>query len=162
MCADIYTKAFTDAEKWRLACWLINICDPKELPELARRSKERDEPLPQSGGSTSSDTNPVTKTGGPTKTSAAASGSGDLGRTRSPSPVNKTGGTLTNVVGVSPTGSASGTGGEIAGGNGDGVITAATDGTAGQNMGNTNVTPASGRDEGDPQPQPQQQQQQPQ
>ena len=50
MCADIYTKAFTDADKWRLACWLINICDPKELKELAKRSSERDEPPPQSGG----------------------------------------------------------------------------------------------------------------
>ena len=162
MCADIYTKAFTDADKWRLACWLINICDPKELPELARRSIERDEPLPQSGGSTSSDTNPVTKTGGPTKTPAAASSSGDLGRTRSPSPANKTGGTLTNVVGVSPTGSASRTSGEIAGGNGDGVITAATDGTAGSTTGHTDVTLASESDGGGPQPQPQQQQQQPQ
>ena len=28
MCADIYTKAFTDASKWMAACDLINIVDP--------------------------------------------------------------------------------------------------------------------------------------
>ena len=28
MCADIYTKAFTDASKWLAACDLINIVDP--------------------------------------------------------------------------------------------------------------------------------------
>ena len=29
MAADIYTKSFTDAEKWLSACWLINVVDPK-------------------------------------------------------------------------------------------------------------------------------------
>ena len=28
MAADIYTKSFTDAEKWLSACWLINVVDP--------------------------------------------------------------------------------------------------------------------------------------
>ena len=50
MCADIYTKAFTDADKWKLACWLICVCDPHELAELATRSKEWDTPPEQSGG----------------------------------------------------------------------------------------------------------------
>ena len=31
MAADIYTKAFTDADKWRHAQSLINIMDPKEF-----------------------------------------------------------------------------------------------------------------------------------
>ena len=39
MCADIYTKAFTDADKWKSACWLIGVCDPKELENLAIKSK---------------------------------------------------------------------------------------------------------------------------
>ena len=30
-CADIYTKAFTDASKWLAACDLINIVDPSRL-----------------------------------------------------------------------------------------------------------------------------------
>ena len=29
MAADIYTKAFSDGDKWQAACWLINIVDPK-------------------------------------------------------------------------------------------------------------------------------------
>jgi hypothetical protein len=29
MAADIYTKAFTDADKWLTACWMINVVDPK-------------------------------------------------------------------------------------------------------------------------------------
>ena len=31
MCADIYTKAFTDPAKWQIACWLINIIDTEKL-----------------------------------------------------------------------------------------------------------------------------------
>ena len=50
MCANIYTKAFVDAEKFKQACFLIGVCDPLELEELARRSREWDTPLPQSGG----------------------------------------------------------------------------------------------------------------
>jgi hypothetical protein len=50
MCADIYTKAFVDAKKFKQACYLIGICDPHELQELARSSKEWDTPLPQSRG----------------------------------------------------------------------------------------------------------------
>ena len=34
MCADIYTKSFTDAGKWEAACELINIVDPKKLWNL--------------------------------------------------------------------------------------------------------------------------------
>ena len=34
MCADIYTKAFTDASKWIAACDLINIVDPGRLAIL--------------------------------------------------------------------------------------------------------------------------------
>ena len=30
MCADIYTKAFTDSTKWKAAQWLINVIDPAE------------------------------------------------------------------------------------------------------------------------------------
>ena len=34
MCADIYTKAFTDASKWLAACDLINIVDPSRLRQF--------------------------------------------------------------------------------------------------------------------------------
>ena len=34
MCADIYTKAFTDATKWQAVCDLINIVDPKRLQQF--------------------------------------------------------------------------------------------------------------------------------
>ena len=34
MCADIYTKAFTDASKWIAACDLINIVDPSRLRQF--------------------------------------------------------------------------------------------------------------------------------
>ena len=78
MCADIYTKAFTDAEKWRLACWLINVCDPKELPELARRSMERDEPPPQSGGGPAKTQKLTTKRGIPPKLLHPLAGAGNL------------------------------------------------------------------------------------
>ena len=40
MCADIYTKAFTDAIKWQAACDLINILDPARLDTLTRTSSE--------------------------------------------------------------------------------------------------------------------------
>ena len=50
MAADIYTKAFVDPEKWKSVCMLVGICDPKELDDLATRSKEWEQPLPQSGG----------------------------------------------------------------------------------------------------------------
>ena len=36
MCADIYTKAFTDKIKWDSVCWLINIIDPKDFSQLIR------------------------------------------------------------------------------------------------------------------------------
>ena len=52
MAADIYTKAFIDPERWKSACLLVGVCDPKELDDLARRSKEWEQPLPQSGGTT--------------------------------------------------------------------------------------------------------------
>ena len=34
MCADIYTKAFTDPAKWTAACELINIVNPQRLYSL--------------------------------------------------------------------------------------------------------------------------------
>ena len=34
MCADIYTKAFTETGSWVHACELINIVDPKELTRV--------------------------------------------------------------------------------------------------------------------------------
>ena len=34
MCADIYTKAFSDSGKWEAACELINIVDPSKLTKL--------------------------------------------------------------------------------------------------------------------------------
>ena len=36
MCADIYTKTFTDKDKWRHACWLIGLVDPKELSSMLK------------------------------------------------------------------------------------------------------------------------------
>jgi len=50
MAADIFTKAFDDNDKWRAACWLINVCDPKELSALASKSQEWVNPPTQSGG----------------------------------------------------------------------------------------------------------------
>ena len=40
MCADIYTKAFTDATKWSAACDLINIVDPKRISVFASTSSQ--------------------------------------------------------------------------------------------------------------------------
>ena len=34
-------------------CLLVGVCDPKELDDLARRSKEWEQPLPQSGAGNS-------------------------------------------------------------------------------------------------------------
>ena len=35
MRADLYTKAFTDPSKWKAACWLTGVVDPKELADIA-------------------------------------------------------------------------------------------------------------------------------
>ena len=35
MSADIYTKAFSDADKWLSACWLINVVDPAVIKHAA-------------------------------------------------------------------------------------------------------------------------------
>eukprot|EP00972_Heterocapsa_arctica_P045115 6661509-Heterocapsa_arctica.AAC.1 len=40
MCADIYTKAFTDAVLWVQVCGLINIVDPKRLIGLMQHVAE--------------------------------------------------------------------------------------------------------------------------
>ena len=52
MCADIYTKAFTDAGKWEAACELINIVDPNELKCLlsARQEQHKDDATLQGRG----------------------------------------------------------------------------------------------------------------
>ena len=54
MAADIYTKGFTDPQKWELVCGRINVFDPKVL---ASRPEERkkfqlliDNSTSQSGG----------------------------------------------------------------------------------------------------------------
>ena len=36
MCADIYTKAFTDKVKWGAVCGLINVVEPKALSQLVQ------------------------------------------------------------------------------------------------------------------------------
>ena len=41
MCADIYTKDFSDRLKWRLACDLINIIDPARIKELIKPEVKR-------------------------------------------------------------------------------------------------------------------------
>jgi hypothetical protein len=41
MCADIYTKGFSDRLKWRLACDLINIIDPARIKELIKPEVKR-------------------------------------------------------------------------------------------------------------------------
>ena len=48
MCADIYTKAFTDPLKWKAACWLIGVVDPRELKDLVALGND---PPPQAEGS---------------------------------------------------------------------------------------------------------------
>ena len=50
MCADIYTKAFTDPERWKLASSLICACDPKELDMLAKLPAVWDQSPTQSEG----------------------------------------------------------------------------------------------------------------
>ena len=52
MCADIYMKAFVNAEKFKAVCYLIGVCDPCELEELAKIFRAWETPLPQSGGRT--------------------------------------------------------------------------------------------------------------
>ena len=39
-CADIYTKAFTDPNKWKAACWLIGVIDPGELAKMLETKGE--------------------------------------------------------------------------------------------------------------------------
>ena len=36
MCADIFTKAFTDPSKWERACWLINTIDINKLHQMMK------------------------------------------------------------------------------------------------------------------------------
>ena len=36
MCADIYTKAFSDKLKWQSVCALINVVDPKSFSQLVK------------------------------------------------------------------------------------------------------------------------------
>ena len=50
MCADIYTKAFTDPVKWVHVCDLINTFDPKRLLVLCRAYAQKERFLPNSGG----------------------------------------------------------------------------------------------------------------
>ena len=35
MATDIYTKAFSDPDKWLAACWLINVVDPAVIANAA-------------------------------------------------------------------------------------------------------------------------------
>ena len=41
MCADIFTKAFNEKDKWEHARALINICDPMTLGEIVEKANER-------------------------------------------------------------------------------------------------------------------------
>eukprot|EP00974_Lingulodinium_polyedra_P005181 488290-Lingulodinium_polyedra.AAC.1 len=47
MCADIYTKLFTDVDKWAHACELIGVFDPHKLGKiiLAGGVERTDRPL---------------------------------------------------------------------------------------------------------------------
>ena len=40
MCADIYTKAFSDRLKWQSVCALINVVDPKSFSQLVKSKAE--------------------------------------------------------------------------------------------------------------------------
>ena len=40
MAADIYTKSFTNKDKWTAVCWLINVVDPKALPDAIHYNEE--------------------------------------------------------------------------------------------------------------------------
>ena len=51
MCADIYTKIFTDPPKWLHACDLINVIDPRRFKEVSALLAEHSLP-PDSGGGT--------------------------------------------------------------------------------------------------------------
>ena len=45
MAADVYTKAFVDADKWRVATWLLGVSDPKIYDEAAKHAlQESEEP----------------------------------------------------------------------------------------------------------------------
>ena len=55
MCADIYTKAFTDGAKWEAACWLINVVDPRRISGLIKVQDACHEPPPPSGGPSTTD-----------------------------------------------------------------------------------------------------------
>ena len=43
MCADIYTKAFSDPGKWTAACQLINIVNPETVMELLQSPRHKDD-----------------------------------------------------------------------------------------------------------------------
>ena len=43
MCADIYTKAFTEATKWQAVCGLINIVGPRRLRQFVTDFSTDDE-----------------------------------------------------------------------------------------------------------------------
>ena len=51
MAADVYTKAFVDADKWRVGTWLINVCDPRILAKAANYALQEPEAkdLPEGG-----------------------------------------------------------------------------------------------------------------
>ena len=59
MAADIFTKAFTDADKWKSACGLIGVCDPAELSLFGAKYMETTEDPPQSGGHHPSKVSPI-------------------------------------------------------------------------------------------------------
>ena len=68
MAADVYTKAFTDVHRWRHACMLINILDPKLF-----QNKEFMESLRSSRSGGSSSESPVPNAGGTQKPPGGAS-----------------------------------------------------------------------------------------
>jgi len=83
MCADIYTKAFTDASKWQQACWLINIVDPKMLKDFfanAAEQADQDKTTPQQQQQQPQQQHQQRQTGKP------------VGRKASPPPQSKGGG----------------------------------------------------------------------
>ena len=67
MCADIYTKAFTDASKWQDACWLINVVDPALIKNFFDNSAEhsnekmQQQPQPHNSGNKNISSKPVPK-----------------------------------------------------------------------------------------------------
>ena len=50
MAADIYTKGFTDPQKWTLVCGLINVIDPKVLKTKGWMQSLIDNSTSQGGG----------------------------------------------------------------------------------------------------------------